>query len=200
MKSKMLLSMALATVSLVFASGCSTDAKKKSQAVKTAQAERQAAALSSQIGGTQYTTVEFEKGRTRLTPLSKKHLNELAAKAKRDSREIDEIKILAWADKEYPDRGSKATTAEVILAKERAESIRNYLEKDLHSDEEIDTFNMAKRPGLMSKLVYGEDYQVKEKVEQAGATKTIRDDGSVSYSKASKAMVIIDYEGDENKR
>lgn len=143
---------------------------------------------------THSTSLEFEKGKTNLSEISKKHLNELAAKANREGREIENIKILAWADREYPDKvQSKAPTREVILAKERAESIKDYLQEDLHADEKIDSFNMAKRPGLLSKVVRGEEYSVKENFEQAGASATELDNGSVSYSKASRALVIIDY-------
>ncbi len=189
MSSRIIISLTAAAVSLIFASGCSHDSKKVSPD-KTAAAAKE-------IGGTHYATIEFEKGATNLSPASKAHLNSLTNRAHRTGRRIEEIKVLAWADQEYPDKIHNAPTREVILAKERAQSIKNYLEKELKEHEDIDAFNMAKRPSLLGKLFENEDFKVKEAFEQSGATATRLEDGSLSYSKASKAIVIIDYE--ENK-
>lgn len=192
MSSRIFLSVTMAAVSLIFATGCSHQAKKKSPD-KTAVAAKE-------IGGTHYTTIEFKKGTTKLTEASKVNLNSLTTRAHRSGREIDEIKVLAWADQEYPDKVHKAPTREVILAKERANNIKKYLSKELHESEDIEAFNMAKRPNLVSKLFKNEDYDVKEAFEQTGATGTRLNDGSVSYSKASKAIVIIDYEDNTTTR
>lgn len=146
------------------------------------------------VVGAHYAAIEFNKGDSSLSDTSKKNLNELAAIVDREGREIQEIKVVAWADQEYPTRAQKkASTREILLAKDRARAIRDYLKDDLHSLEKIDTFNMAKRPGKLGQIVKTEDSTVKNAFEKMGPTATTLDDGSVSYSKASKAMVIIDY-------
>lgn len=195
MNPRMFVSLALASLSLVFAAGCtSPSAKKKS--VETAQAKEEKVPA---VSGTYYTTVIFDKGKSSLSEASKNHLKELAARAHKRGKPIEEIKILAWSDKEYPDKvKGKASTGDIILASERAQKIKNYLEDDLKESDDIDAFNMAKRPDLVSKLFRDDEYDVKTAFEQTGTTGTRLDDGSVSYTKASKALVIIDYEGDED--
>lgn len=180
-------------LTLVLVAACSHQPKVSKAPVSTPTPK-----VTSVTEGPHYTSLVFEKGKTVLSKMSKQHLNELAARANREGREIDNIKILAWADREYPDKvESKAPTREVILAKKRAESIKEYLQEDLHAEEKIDSFNMAKRPGLVSKMVRGEEYQLKEEIEHAGASASRLDNGNVSYSKASKALVIIDYQDDK---
>ncbi len=195
MNARMFVSLAFASLSLVFAAGCSTpNAKKKSVEGTKAQEAKVSA-----VSGTYYTTIIFTKGKSSLTQKSKDHLKELAALAHKDGKPIEDIKILAWADKEYPDKTkSNAATRDIILASERAQKIKSYLEEDLKELEDIDAYNMARRPNLIAKLLRNEEYDVKKAFEQSGTTASRLDDGSVSYTKASKALVIIDYEGDED--
>jgi hypothetical protein len=198
MSSRMIVSLALASMSLIFAAGCSTPAAKKKSAGETASTKKEEARAPA-VAGTQYTTVFFNKGKSSLDSVSKQHLKDLASKAHKADKEIEEIRILAWSDKEYPDKVSgKASTKEIILASERAQKIKDYLEEDLKEQEDIDSYNMAKRPDLMSKLFQNDEYKVKDAFETVGATGEKLPDGSVSYTKASKAIVIIDYEGDED--
>jgi len=145
--------------------------------------------------GTHYTTLEFDKGDASLSELSKLHLDSLAEKASKDGREIESIKILTWPDKEYPTEPNKtkAGPQEVSLARERSRAVTKYLEEDLHTEDNISAYNMAKRPNLASKLFKSDDWTVKEAFEKSGTTATKLSDGSLSYTKASKALVIIDY-------
>lgn len=205
MKSRMLVSLALASMSLILAAGCTTPAAKKKPAYQSYQAttipktNETAKKRAPAIVGTEYTTLFYNKGRASLDTVSKNHLKELISNAHKSKKEISEIRILTWADKEYPDKVSgKATTADIILASERAAKIKTYLEEDLKEMEDIDSYNMAKRPNLVSKLFQNDEYKVKDAFESAGATGEKLPDGSVSYTKASKAIVIIDYEGDED--
>lgn len=202
MRSRMLVSLALASMGLIFAAGCTTPAAKKKSAYQnsaTAAPTTVEKARTPAVVGTEYTTVFFNKGRASLDSLSKQHLKDLISNAHKTRKEIDEIRILTWADKEYPDKvNGKASTSDIILASERAQKIRDYLEQDLKEMEDIDSYNMAKRPNLMSKLLQNDEYKVKEAFESSGATGDKLPDGSVSYTKASKAIVIIDYEGDED--
>jgi hypothetical protein len=183
----MLISLAIATVSLVFASSCShTSAKKKSPETQGLEA------AASEVAGTHYATIVFHKGQSTLSSIDKENLRILASRVEKESRPVSEIKILAWADAEYPDEvEGKASTAEIILASERARIIREYLEQDLMA-REVDSFNMARRPGLVSKLFKNEEYKLKDAFEKSGTTGSKLPDGSISYTKASKALVIID--------
>jgi hypothetical protein len=194
MKSRILVSLAVASLSLIFASGCSSpDAKKKSlSATEAPETEIR------KIPGTQYTTILFREGKSSLDSVNKELLKDLMAKAHKDKRKIEEIRILAWSDSEYPNEPEKAPKKEISLASDRAQKIRDYLEEHLHEMNDIDAYNMAKRPNLISTLFRNDEFDVKKAFEQSGATSSKLPDGSLSYTKASKALVIIDYEGNED--
>lgn len=177
---------------VTFLVSCSHDTKKKT-------AKTKAPAPTQVVGGIHYTTLVFNKGKSQLNTDSKEHLKALAIRAHKNQKPIEEIRILAWADQEYPDNGEvKSKNSDVILAGERAQKIRDFLEEDLKEENDIDAYNMAKRPDLLSKLLRNDEYDVKEAFETIGTTSTRLPDGSVSYTKASKAIVIVDYEGDED--
>jgi hypothetical protein len=194
MNPRMLFSAAMATMSLILALGCShAPAKKKSH--ETSSEETKA----SSVIGAHYTTVLFEQGKARLSRDGKELIKSLVSKAHESDKEIEEIHILAWADKEYPEQGNKAaSTQDTILASARGQQIREFLEEDLNESEDIDSFNMARRPDFLSRLLRDDEYEIKKSFETTGATSSILSDGSVSFTKASKALVIINYRGDEN--
>lgn len=177
--------MFMASLSLLLTS-CSQSPAKKASSDQTPP-----------VLGTHYTTIEFEEGNTQLTKESKKQIADLIAKAYESDYDIEDIRILAWADKEYPEGKEKATTEDIQLASERAREIREYLEEELQETEDIDSFNMARRPDFLSKFFKNDEFKVKKSYEQSGPTASKLPDGSVSYTKASKALVIIDYKKDE---
>lgn len=188
---KLLFTMLYLFAAVFLYSGCSQSPAGKNSEKKQEQQAKAPAQL-----GSLYTTIVFHKGKATLTKESKESLKELAAKAHHSKKPIDEVRILAWSDKEYPDKvKGEASAKEVKLASERAQKIKDYLEEDLKETEDIDAYNMAKRPNLVSKLFQNDEYEVKEAFESSGATAAKLPDGSVSYTKASKALVIIDYEG-----
>lgn len=169
---------------------CAQRAEVITQTQDPSQNERYLASLA----GAYSVSLEFTPHESDLSELSKGHLKELVTRAQEDGRAIEQIKILAWADQEYPEPSrEKAHPEQVILARERAQVIKEYLTEDLETEASFDAYNMAKRPGLFSQLVKGDEYELKKAVEEIGPTATTLDDGSVSYSQASRAVVIIDY-------
>jgi len=147
--------------------------------------------------GEYYAVLEFDKGTQRLSDASKRDLREFIASAKKEGREIDDIKILAWADKEYPARQKALSDRDVKMANERSKSIEKYLKDDLNTDGNYATYNMAKRPNKVSEFFRGDDYKTKRIFEKAGATPAGGQMTSFMNSKASKALIMVDYE-DEN--
>lgn len=196
MKSRMLISLALASLSLIFAAGCSSSVSKK-KSFEAADNENQEQVLS--VVGTHYTTLFFNVGRSNLSENDKENLKELSTRAHRTKKSIYEIRVLAWADKEYPEEvNSMVKMQDVKLASDRAKKIKRYLKENLNKYENIETFNMAKRPHLISKLIKNDDYDVKSTFESSGATGSTLPDGKISYTKSSKALVIINYLDDKN--
>ncbi len=161
-------------MSLFVAVGCSHRKEKK--------AEERAVHTAANVNATEYTTITFDKGEKELSEMNKHYLHQLTEKAANDGRKIEEIKILAWGDKEYS-LEKKATKAEVNLAKNRAEKVKTYLEANMKKDADIDSVNMAKKPSMWDEMVRNEEYKTKEAFQTEQMT-----------SKASKAMVIVEYE------
>ena len=150
------------------------------------------------LPGTVATTVIFDQATPELTDHHRRQLSQLIVRAQATDKTIEGIKILAWSDAEYPATGKLKRSAE-DLAEKRTQKIRKYLRYgDRLTTENFQTFNMAKRPSLLGQLGRSQDYKLKENFEHSGATATELPDGSKSYSKASKANVIIDYEGTED--
>ncbi|MGE3611519.1 MAG: hypothetical protein AB7I27_18150 [Bacteriovoracaceae bacterium] len=145
------------------------------------------------IGATNYVSLEFKKGSARLTNKDKIQIKHFLNQINKQHKEIQDIKILTWADQEYPLRSQKSLpSSEIILAKERAERIKNYLKQDLKSEVDVDEYNMARRPNLVSKLFNSEEYILKEAFEKNEVSH--RSSDLHANSKARKALVIIDFQ------
>ncbi len=102
--------------------------------------------------------IDFGKGSKMLNTTQKSELDSLV-KTARDNGKIEEIKVLAWADADYAE-GAKATSKEINLADARARAVRSYIRERLEIND-VDTHNMAKRPGAMAKLFKTDDYELK---------------------------------------
>jgi hypothetical protein len=121
-------------------------------------------------------------------------LRSLAAGAPEHGK-IAKFEVLAWADREYPTDGQKATSRESKLAEDRASNISNYLKNDLSTTETVDSHNMAKRPGMFSEVFKSNDYKLKNTFEETGAAPGDHDSALAKLeSKASKAVVLVKYE------
>lgn len=189
MVGKTMITFVITGLLLIGTFGCGTT-RPGSESTKQEQQEAPS------IEGVHYTTVVFDKGKTDLKNFNRKNLKELIKKAQKQKLPIEEIRILAWSDDEYPDKvEGQSSKVDVAIASERGKKIKEFLEKELKEADDIDAYNMAKRPDLLSKILRNDEFQVKEAFETSGATASELPDGSLSYTKASKAIVIIDYEG-----
>lgn len=192
MKLKRIVIAALLSLAAVACSSNKTE-EKKAQAeepTKTAQAVQEVA----KEDGAYYAVLKFDKGTQRLSDASKKDLRDFVASAQREGRKIDEIKILAWPDREYPATGVKLTDRDVKIANERSKSIEKYLKDDLNTDGDYETYNMAKRPNKVSEFFKGDDYKTKRIFERTGAAPAGTDMQAFMNSKASKALIMVDYQ------
>lgn len=153
--------------------------------------------LKAQLNGTgnQYETIFFSHGEYRLSEANKEKIAALVKRADQEHDSFPLIKILAWPDQEYPSSEEERVPDEVeTLAEERGEAIKNYLEDDLQRKEIIKVFNMAKRPNFFAEIAKNDEFQTKKDFEEAGPTSTILPNGDVSFTKASKAIVIINFD------
>lgn len=180
------------TLTLAFA-GCSSNEKNSTKTISNEDREMTTQAVA-RTNGDYFTVLEFEKGTQRLNEKSKRDLREFVASAQKDGREIDDIRILAWADREYPGTGARLNDRDVKIAKDRTESIEKYLKDDLNTDGNYATYNMAKRPNKVSEFFRGDDFKTKRVFEKTGAAPAGSELTAFMSSKASKAVIMVDYE------
>ena len=164
-----------------------TNTAHKEDLSKTSQAV-------ARTNGEYFTVLKFEKGTKRLSEASKRDLKAFVASAQKDGREIDDIKILAWADQEYPATGTKLSDHDITMAKERSKAIEKYLKDDLKTDGNYASYNMAKRPNRVSEFFHADDYKTKRIFEKSGAAPSGTELSAFMNSKASKAVIMVDYE------
>lgn len=149
--------------------------------------------------GKYYKVLLFPEKSYSLSEKNQKIISDLIKKSDDESEPVTLIKILSWSDQEYPDEeDEKLSPDDEYLALERGEAIKAFIEGDLGRHETIKIFNMAKRPNFFSEVAKNDEYQTKEAFEESGPTSSILPDGEISFTKASKALVIIDFKSKSN--
>lgn len=94
---------------------------------------------------------------------------------------LKSVKVISWADAEYPEKSVKRLTdKQKKLADRRGETIREILEAE-KADLKFELYNMAVRPGKFGEFIGNSDARIKESLERAGTT----------TSKARKAIVMF---------
>lgn len=134
------------------------------------------------------TEVSFEPGSATLSEDAKERLNQVVNQA-RATGEIDDIKVISWADMDYPSASAKTLPKQQRdLAERRAEEIRRHLRAS-DASLDVDAVNMTKRPNALARWVGTEDARIKRSLETAGIPNT--DSPDVLASKVGKAMVMV---------
>lgn len=168
--------------------GCNSAQKAHDQAMTTPSAEAKTAA--SQQGTNSVVEINFAQGSSELTEGNRQALRDMVAKAKA-SGEVDELKVLAWSDKDYPaDKNATLPEGERELASRRATAIQDFVKAELAIDD-VDTYNMASRPNMLQEVFNTSDAEMKRMFENAGVTSS---DGKSVTGKASRAVVMATFE------
>lgn len=132
------------------------------------------------------TEIDFNKGKTDLTPESKKKIQRLVDTAQRQGS-IANVKAITWGDLEYPSvHNSNDLDKDVTLVVKRNDVLGKYLKK-LLEDKDVEMFNMAEREVSINQIAT--DEKIRTSLEIAGIPNT---DTSVKVpGKASKSIVIF---------
>jgi len=178
---------------LILATSCSSANRNEERSTKKVSVSPTARAVT-ESNGEYYAVLDFNKGTRELSETSKRDLREFVASAQKDGRIIDDIKILSWADKEYPKNGASLSGRDVRMANERSKSIEKYLKDDLKADANYATYNMAKRPNKVSEFFRADDYKTKRIFEKSGSTSDGNNFEDFVTSKAGKSLIMVDYE------
>lgn len=154
-----------------------------------ASSEAEAAARG--LGAAKVTEVTFDQGVTNVTDSMKEEVKKAIQEA-RGSGKVKEVRLVVWADREYPPEGVAASPQDVSLAESRADQLSNYLKNDLKVSK-VNAYNMAKRPNTFQKWFSTKSAQTKGNLEATGAApKTKSETGLLNQkAQASKAVLMI---------
>ena len=138
------------------------------------------------------TELTFRKGKNQLSPDAHTQLSKVLDQARAHGK-IQDVKVITWADAEYPSANTKAlSVGQVKLATRRNDEIKRFL-KNLDRDVSVTTYNMAERPGAVSELLGTSNAHIKKSLEVAGIPNT---DTTVKLpAKASKSIVLVILKG-----
>lgn len=134
------------------------------------------------------TEVTFPKQKAEVGPEARASLKKLAMKAKSKGK-ISEIKVITWADQEYPSKQEEdLSQAQKSLVERRNKAITKYLDQ-LDKNAKVKTYSMAERPGAIEKMFSSEGADIKKSLEGAGIPTT--ETAAKMPGKASKSVVIF---------
>jgi outer membrane protein OmpA-like peptidoglycan-associated protein len=134
------------------------------------------------------TEVTFKKGSAELTPEAKQRLEAMFQRI-HQAHSVDEIKVVTWADEEYPSTSTKSLSKkEKDIAENRNKELKKYL-SNKDSDMKVSTYNMAERPNAFEDFLGTTDTRIKKSLESAGIPTT--DSKGKKTAKASKSIVML---------
>lgn len=149
-------------------------------------------AAARKLGASSVGEVEFDPQKTDISDIAKKDLDDLKSDADQ-AGEIKEVRVIAWADKEYPPAEHKKYTREDIrLAEARANQVKDYLKKHFQW-KSITTYNMAKRPNVFQEMLKTPAAAIKNTLEKSGAAPNSEADTGLfaEKSKSSTALILV---------
>lgn len=170
-------------MTFVAIAGCSVSA--------LAGVSTQVEAAAKGMGAAKVTEVTFDAGATQVSDGMKADVKKAIEEA-RGSGQVKEVRLVVWADREYPADGTKASPQDVKLADARGDQLQTYLKNDLKVDK-VTAFNMAKRPNTIQKWFNTKTAATKGGLEATGgAPKTSAETGMLNQNaQASKAVLMI---------
>lgn len=174
----------------VFAVGCSSKSKTDSVYRSTASAgEVMDAKVATKMDAQYVTEVEFGKGQTTLDEANRRKVLDAINEARNAGVKIDEIKVITWADAEYPTASQGKLSPEQNKLVERRNTYVKDLIKTSGRNIDVDAYNMAERPNALQKWMNTSDARIKKSFETAGLPTT---GTNVKIpAKSSKSVIMI---------
>jgi hypothetical protein len=152
-------------------------------------AETEAAAKN--LGAAKVTEISFGEGNQQMNDTLKQDVKKFIQEA-RGNGKVKEVRLVVWADREYPPEGVAASPQDIHLAQGRADELESFLKKDLKVSK-VTTYNMAQRPNTIQKWFGTKTAATKGNLEATGAApKTSNETGVLSQkAQASKAVLMV---------
>ncbi len=136
-----------------------------------------------------FTELSYKKKSSRLNTQKQEALKDLVQKSMKEGK-IEEIKVLSWADQEYPRRKTELSKHQRSLADRRSKKIENYLHQ-MYPNVEISTYNMAQRPEAIESYFRSADDKTKRSFERAGILTPGQKEANYSEKKSKTLIMTI---------
>lgn len=167
--------------------GCSSKDKNNTNA-QSAGPSIEAQQIAAQNEAAAFIEIPFAKGKAGLSKNSRQQIDELLAKAP-DKDKIESVKVISWADLEYPSvQSTKLPKGQIKLAERRLDSVTDYLKKKADGVD-VEKFNMAERPTALQRFFETDDARIKNSLESLGIPNT--DTAVKEPRKASRTIVFL---------
>lgn len=135
-----------------------------------------------------FVEIEFVKGSPDLSPAARQAITALINRG-RSLGTIQDLKVIAWADEEYPSaKRGKLKPDQRNLATRRNTKVKEFV-NGIDRSLMIETYNMAETPGVLSKWLNTTDSRLKQTMVAAGLPTTANH--SEVPSKASHAVILL---------
>jgi hypothetical protein len=131
------------------------------------------------------TEIVFNEGSSELSADGKSQLRDILSAAQKRGQ-IEQVKVLSWADREYPSKGRLGKDA-TKLADDRSQEIEGFIVDNVRKVD-VDDHNMAEHPAELSKILRTKDVRVKRSLEQAGLSVPAK---SGMPAKAGRSLVMV---------
>lgn len=137
------------------------------------------------------TVLEFAQGQSSLSLLDQQKLSDLVKTAKAKG-EITKIEMAVWSDKELPIKGD-LSKADIKLANQRAEHIKEILKKDFGHTRHVRIFNMAEGSHWVASVFHTSEAELDSAFGKRGKDTIKREDFQIIKNEGapSKAVVIM---------
>ncbi len=164
------------------------EAPPKTAVEKPVESSIEAKQVAAEEEASYVTEFTFSKGKNTLTADAQARLTKILAEARKHG-EIEDIKVITWADAEYPSVHAHALSKkQVNLATRRNDEVKRFFKK-MDKGITVSTYNMAERPRMLSDFLGTPNARVKKSLEVAGIPNS--DTSVKSPAKASKSIVMV---------
>lgn len=141
------------------------------------------------LGASNAEEVSFDEGTANLSAATQDNLRQFVKEAKQNGT-IRQIKVVAWADREYPVKGTEAPKADVQLANARLKAVKTFLEKEEHV-KDVKGYNMAERPNGLEQWLKSSQASVKDTMENTGAAPRTNEETGLFGQKAQASKAVL---------
>ncbi len=142
--------------------------------------------------GRDYTVITFENGSDQLSDSEKENIRSMVEKA-RTAGEIENVRVVAWSDRQLPSGREELSKADRDLAKSRLDNIENFVKKELGL-RSVKTYSMAEHKNFISRTFHAAEEELRSIFGRRGAdTEVSHDEMRVIKDKGGpmKAVIIL---------